>query len=221
MDEWREAMAAAKVAIRLAQDRYAAQADMSRVDVRFSVGDKVMLSSQNIALPGQLSSKFRRRWLGPYPIKRVISHVAYELQLPRTLKIHPVFHVSLLKQYVEDPINTVPAPPEPIINEEGYEEFHVQEVLKHRIRLVKGSAKLEFLVRWTGYDPEYDEWRPLDEVDETVAYDDYATEMRRQLGEWPPDLKKWEQEQKAKQKSRQTRPAVASGRPVRSSKLAR
>ena len=28
-----------------------------------------------------------------------MSDVAYELELPDTLKIHPVFHVSKLKQY--------------------------------------------------------------------------------------------------------------------------
>ena len=99
-------------------------------------------------LKNQPSSKFKQRFLGPYIIKRVVSPVAYELALPRTLKVHPVFHVSLLKPYLEDPINpSPPPPPEPIVNDEGEEEFYVEEILNHRVRRLGRSPRLELLVR--------------------------------------------------------------------------
>ena len=39
---------------------------------------------------------------GPYVITKKVGEQAYELLLPPKLKIHNVFHVSLLKKYVPD-----------------------------------------------------------------------------------------------------------------------
>ena len=72
-------------------------ANRNRVDQQFKVGDKVMLSTTHLKLRNQPSNKLRQRFIGPYPITKVISPVSYELQLPGTLsRIHPVFHVSKL-----------------------------------------------------------------------------------------------------------------------------
>ena len=110
--------------------------------------------------------------------------------LPRALKVHPVFHVSLLKAYREDTINpSPPEPPEPLVNEDGEEEYYVQELLQHRVRRIGRRARLEFLVRWTGYGPDADEWLPLVDIEETEAYDHYEAEMRRAHGpQWPQNL---------------------------------
>ncbi|KAH9648298.1 Endonuclease [Citrus sinensis] len=43
-----------------------------------------------------------RRYEGPFRIVRRVGNVSYQLQLPLRLKIHPVFHVSLLKPYHGD-----------------------------------------------------------------------------------------------------------------------
>jgi hypothetical protein len=169
--------------MRLAQDRYAAQADLRRVDVSFAVGDKVYLSTENLRLPGQLSPKFRQRWIGPYPINRVISPVAYELKLPPTLKIHPVVHVSLLKAHHTDPINPFPQPPPPV-EVDGEEEFEVGEILNHR---VTRFGRLQFLVRWKGYGPADDEWLDLKELEDVQALDVYEAEMQQRGIKWPPD----------------------------------
>ena len=37
--------------------------------------------------------------LGPFKIKRKLSNLTFELDLPPTMKIHPVFHKLLLKLY--------------------------------------------------------------------------------------------------------------------------
>lgn len=43
--------------------------------------------------------KLSRKYVGPFRINRRVGTVAYELALPEDSRVHPVFHVSLLKRY--------------------------------------------------------------------------------------------------------------------------
>jgi hypothetical protein len=63
-------------------------------------GDKVYLLRKNIATK-RPSDKLDHKKLGLFKIAKIKSLVNYRLKLPKTIKIHPVFYVSLLK----------PAPP--------------------------------------------------------------------------------------------------------------
>jgi len=50
------------------------------------------------------SRKLSPKFLGPYQISRRIGPVTYEIALPPPLaKLHPMFHVSQLREYVFDP----------------------------------------------------------------------------------------------------------------------
>jgi hypothetical protein len=64
------------------------------------------------------------------------------------MKIHLVFHVSLLEPYKESSIPSRSQVPPPPIEIEGQEEFEVSEILDSRII----RRKLEYLVQWQGYD---------------------------------------------------------------------
>jgi hypothetical protein len=140
--------------MRLAQERYASHADMRRVDVQFGVGDQVFLSTQHLAISAP-SPKFRARWIGPFVVTQQVSPVAYKLRLPTTLrKLHPVFHVSLLKAARSDPINPIPPHPDPILASDGEEEWEVQEILSKKV--VGNRAK--YYCRFVGFEPEHDEW---------------------------------------------------------------
>ncbi|XP_043113873.1 uncharacterized protein LOC122358155 [Puntigrus tetrazona] len=56
-----------------------------------------------------------RRFIGPYPITKVLSPVAVRLKLPHTLgRVHPVFHVSRVKPVFRSPLNPF------LVDWEGY-----------------------------------------------------------------------------------------------------
>ncbi|KAI0990988.1 hypothetical protein K3495_g17199, partial [Podosphaera aphanis] len=130
---------------------------------QYQVGDLVFLSAKNIRTTRN-SQKLDWRKLGPFAIKDVISSHAYRLDLPNTMKIHPVFHVSLLEPYANDPvIGQTQSPPPPIIVD-GEEEYMVKEIYDSRLTKQFG---LQYLVKWIGEnDPT---WEPAVNLDDTVA----------------------------------------------------
>src|SRR3954471_6442879 len=103
----------AKDALVLAKANQERNVNRARRDVQYDVGDQVLLSSNHINLASQAkrpSKKLQHRFIGPYRIIQKISAVAYKLELPSTLKIHPVFHVSVLRPY-QSPDSIAHRPP--------------------------------------------------------------------------------------------------------------
>ena len=60
---------------------------------------QILLSTFNIKLKTLSSRKFLPRWIGPFKIVLRVDKITYKLDLLDTMKIHPIFHVSLLKLY--------------------------------------------------------------------------------------------------------------------------
>jgi hypothetical protein len=58
--------------------------------------NQVYLLRRNIKTT-RLSDKLDYKKLGPFKIVRNIKNVSFELQLPPTMRIYPVFHISLLE----------------------------------------------------------------------------------------------------------------------------
>ncbi len=118
-------------------------------------GDKVWLSTR---LPCR---KLSPRYIGPFTIERQINEVTFRLQLPARYRIHPSFHVSLLKpvspSVTESEEPAVPPPPEVI---EEPLVYRVQDILDSRRR----GGRLEYLIDWEGYGPEERSWVARDDV---------------------------------------------------------
>ena len=129
-----------------------AYADAKRQEISYAVGQELLLSTANIKPKFKGSAKLLPKWIGPYKVTEVINPVAYRLELPDTLKLHNVFHASLLKPYKSDGRVLPPPPPEMI---EGEFEYEVEAILSHRF---KRGNQLEYLVRWLGYGHEHDTW---------------------------------------------------------------
>ena len=68
------------------------------------MGDKVLLSTKNLpptATTCTASSKLAPRFIGPFQILERVGQVAYKLDIPASMKLHPTFYRGLLKRYVD------------------------------------------------------------------------------------------------------------------------
>jgi hypothetical protein len=156
-EERRRLWELAKANLEKAHKWYKNFVDKSQQEVKFQEGYEVWLNIKNFRLPEGLSHKF----LGPYPgpfkmLEKKLSDT-YKLEIPENLKIHPTFHVSLLKPVARDASrpnrehNSRP-PPDLVHNEP---KFEVEAVLKSRqLR----RREREHLVKWKGYRPIEASW---------------------------------------------------------------
>ena len=85
----------------------------------FEVNEKVWLEARNLKR-NIINLKFAPKQEGPFKITKVLSPLSYQLQIPRSWKIHLVFHTSLLTPYKENKIYGLnfPEPPPDLIDEE-------------------------------------------------------------------------------------------------------
>jgi hypothetical protein len=144
----------AKDSIRKAQQRQGHYADQHRREVTFAVGDQVLLSTEHLRMVGDnRTPKFTFKFIGPFRIKRVVGANACELELPESMKIHPVLNVSRLKPYkngfVTHPDRHQPhdRPAPEFVREDGAEVYEVERIIAARGR----GVRAEYLVEWKGY----------------------------------------------------------------------
>ena len=80
------------------------QADRSRKEVEeYRVGDKVLISTKDFSakLMKRATKKLTEKFIGPYVVKKIVSENAVELELPASLRAHPVVNVRRLAKYRE------------------------------------------------------------------------------------------------------------------------
>jgi hypothetical protein len=149
-------IAAARAALKQAQHRQKQQADKHRrQEQQYRIGQKVLVSTANLNLSytGGQSPKLAPRFLGPFPVKRQINEVAYELVLPSNMKCHPVFHTSLLRPYSESeeyPRANVQPPPVKVADGQAY--FAVESIVGHYPRKATAHNQVtKYLIKWKDY----------------------------------------------------------------------
>ena len=121
---------------------------------RFALGKK----TANIKTT-RPSDKLDFKKLGPYPVKKVISEVNYELTLPDGIRIHPVFHISLLEKASRDELQNGPIM-DSIEVLPVEEEYEVEEIRAIRME----NNERQYLIKWKNYGEDHNAWEPTDHL---------------------------------------------------------
>jgi hypothetical protein len=139
------------------QTRYAGGKEMT-----FEVGHKVWLSARHIQT-ARPSKKLYYKRLGPFKVTNVINRNAYRLELPYSMKVHNVFHVSLLDRYIGPIPGQQPSDSPPAITAENPddEEWLIERVLD----LHKRYKRLWYLVQWAGHNYVNTSWEPAENLE--------------------------------------------------------
>ena len=165
--DWKNAREEAQKLMIKAQKKWAKGKVLEQ---RYQAGDQVWLEGRNLRID-QPSAKFAPKRHGPFRIKKVLSPITYQLELPPQWKIHDVFHADLLTPYHETELhgpNFMKPPPDLI---DGEEEYEIEEVLQSR-RQGRGR-KIQYLVKWKGYPDSENQWVDWDDLHADEALVDF------------------------------------------------
>ncbi|CAG8674505.1 106_t:CDS:1, partial [Racocetra persica] len=151
---WTEIINIAKDLLVNAQEKQSDQTNKKRRYLELNEGDLVLLNLTNIILQKsakRASKKLIAKLIGPFKIVQKISAVTYRLKLPETLRIHPVFHISLLKPYYPSEFRDEVRKEPPEIATKDLKEHEVEAILDKRTYY----CHLQYLVKWKDH-PLYD-----------------------------------------------------------------
>ena len=142
-----------------AKEQYKKYYDRKRSEApELKEGDRVYLRRRT---PGQRrfnirtekeSTKLDHLQLGPFVVKRKLNFDNYELQLPTRIRIHPVFHISLLL-----PTSNPASRENYNVDDDTYE---VDKIMEKRTRM----GRTEYRIRWKGYHSSDDTWEPTENL---------------------------------------------------------
>ena len=100
----KEVQKEAKAALGKAQKKMKKHVDKKRKEVdEYKVEDLVILSTKDLKyqMIGKRTEKLTERFVGPYKVKKIVLTNVVELELPSTVRIHPVVNVSRVSRYIE------------------------------------------------------------------------------------------------------------------------
>ena len=138
------------------------QADRSRKETEeYKVGDRMLISTRDFSaeLMKRAMKKLMEKFIGPYVVKKIVSENTVELELPASLRIHPVVNVRRIVKYREQVERQKKIPP-PSIEVAGEKEYEVEEILDRQER----RGKTKYLVKWKEYMAEENTWEEVENL---------------------------------------------------------
>ena len=101
-------------------------------------------------------NKLSPKYYGPYKVLQNIGTMAYKLELPASLLVHPIFHVSCLNKVIDDKILVQTVFPE--LDEEGKIILEPEAVKETRTRQLRNRSISEYLIKWKNLPTEDSTW---------------------------------------------------------------
>ena len=144
--------------------------DSKHKPINMKVGDQAYLRLHHgYTIPGLTNKKLSSQREGPFPILRKIGSLAYELDLPPNMGIHPVISISQLEPAPSepDPFGRVQREPGPVRAADDTEST-IQEAPSYEIERILGErisrGKQQYLVSWMGYNNARNVWYDEDNL---------------------------------------------------------
>ena len=143
-----------EAALKKTQEEMKRYVDRGRKETEvWKKGDRVLLSTKDLVFKERPTKKLTERYVGPYVIEEVVSSNAVKLQLPSSMRIHPVVNVSWIVRYKEQIKGQKKEEGKPV-EVERVEEWEVEKILNKK--KMRGVEK--YLVWWKDFTVEGDTW---------------------------------------------------------------
>jgi len=153
----------AEAALRKTQEEMKKYADRERKESElWKNGDRVLLSTKDLVFKERPSKKLTERYIGLYAIEEVVLSNAVKLQLPSSMRIHPVINVSQIVRYKEQVKGQKKEEGKPV-EVEGVEEWEVKKILNKK----KTRGVEKYSIRWKGFTAEGDTWERRENLKNT------------------------------------------------------
>ncbi|XP_073024282.1 uncharacterized protein [Primulina eburnea] len=152
--------------MKTAQSRQKSYADVRRRPLAFEVGDHVFVKIAPLkgVMRFEKKGKLSPRFIGPFEILDRIGERAYRLALPPDLdKVNNVFHVSMLRKYVSNPIHVLRHEPLDLMPNLSYHERPVQ-ILDRKVKVLRNKEIEIVKVLWSNHIIEEATWEPEEEM---------------------------------------------------------
>lgn len=148
-----------------AQERMKLFYDKRHSERTFEAGDWVYLKLQahkQQSVERRSVHKLSAKYYGPFEIAERVGSVAYRLKLPLSSKIHPVFHVSLLKKKIGSHVVINPHLP-PVVDPRN-PRWYPAKVLDTMLVKRRGAASAKWLIQWVGTSSEDATWEFAEDI---------------------------------------------------------
>jgi len=101
---------------------------------KYRVGDLVLLSTKDLKwqMKERKSEKLTEHFVDPYKVKGIVSSNVIELELPKSIKIHPVVNISRVQLY-KPQVKEQKKIPLKLVIIKGEKEFKVEKILNKRV----------------------------------------------------------------------------------------
>ncbi|XP_028062622.1 uncharacterized protein LOC114265951 [Camellia sinensis] len=111
-----------------------------------------------------VKGKLAPRYVGPYEVLEKINPVTYRVALPPVMEhMHNVFHVSMLRNYLRDPLHVIEPTHVLLKDDYTYKERPIQ-IVNRRIKRLRNKEIPLVNVDWQNYGGTYVTWETEEDM---------------------------------------------------------